>query len=87
MVCRDIREATLVFVEVKTRSVGVPGRPFDAVNRDKQRLIVRGAMAWLRMLDMPDIPFRFDVVEVIATNPPRLEIIKNAFQLPDSSIY
>jgi hypothetical protein len=37
----------------------------------------------------PDHLFRFDVVEVIFTEntKPHLELIKNAFQLPQSYIY
>jgi putative endonuclease len=63
IVCRD--RDTLVFVEVKTRSSEDFGRPFETVRADQQRRISRGALAWLRMLDNPDILFRFDVVEVV----------------------
>src|SRR5215469_4428546 len=63
VVCRD--NDTLVFVEVKTRGREDFGRPFEAVDRAKQKRISRGALAWLRMLENPDILFRFDVVEVI----------------------
>src|ERR1700747_3549923 len=66
VVCRD--EDTLVFVEVKTRTREDFGRPITAVDREKQKRISRGALAWLRMLDNPDILFRFDVVEVILTD-------------------
>src|SRR6188768_4263805 len=62
IVCRD--RDTLVFVEVKTRTREDFGRPFEAIDRDKRKRISRGALAWLRMLDNPDILFRFDVVEV-----------------------
>jgi putative endonuclease len=82
LVCRDRRANALVFVEVKTRSGEDFGRPLDAVDRRKRRRIVRGAMAWLRMLGMPDIVFRFDVVEIIATDPPEIRLIENAFTLP-----
>src|SRR6478752_10614067 len=81
IVCRD--KDTLVFVEVKTRAREDFGRPVEAVDREKQKRISRGALAWLRMLDNPDILFRFDVVEVIIVNDvkPRVELIKNAFPL------
>ena len=87
IVCRD--NDTLVFVEVKTRTREDFGRPLEAVNRQKQKLISRGGLAWLRMLDDPDILFRFDIVEVIMADDasPRIEIIKNAFQLPAPYIY
>ncbi len=87
IVCRD--NDTLVFVEVKTRTSEEFGRPLEAVDRQKQRQISRGGLAWLRMLDNPDILFRFDVVEVIMTDDakPRLELIQNAFQLSAPYIY
>ncbi|MEI6337386.1 MAG: YraN family protein [Verrucomicrobiota bacterium] len=87
IVCRDKPHNELVFVEVKTRSTEDFGRPFDAVDRKKRRLILRGAMNWLKMLDMPDITFRFDVVEVVMTAPPEIRHLENAFQLPDDYSY
>jgi putative endonuclease len=87
IVCRD--NDTLVFVEVKTRTREDFGRPFTAVDRQKQKRISRGGLAWLRMLDNPDILFRFDVVEVIITDDakPRVELIRNAFPLSKPYLY
>jgi putative endonuclease len=87
VVCRD--QDTLVFVEVKTRTREDFGRPIEAVDRQKQKRISRGALAWLRMLDNPEILFRFDVVEVVfvENSKPRLEIVRNAFQLSEPYIY
>lgn len=87
LVCRDLRHDELVFVEVKTRTSEDFGRPADAVDAKKRRLILRGAMTWLRMLDMPDITFRFDVVEVVMEGTPEIRHIENAFQLPDNYSY
>jgi len=79
---------TLVFVEVKTRSSEDFGRPFEAIRSDQRRRISRGALAWLRLLDNPDILFRFDVVEVVTTGAePRVELIRNAFGLSEPYIY
>jgi putative endonuclease len=74
---------------VKTRTGEDFGRPFEAINRDQRKRITRGGLAWLRLLDDPDILFRFDVVEVIMAEgaPPRLELIRNAFALPEPYIY
>ena len=87
VVCRE--RDTLVFVEVKTRTREDFGRPFEAIDRDKRKRISRGGLAWLRLLDDPDILFRFDVVEVIIAEgaEPRLELIQNAFSLPEPYIY
>lgn len=78
----------LTFVEVKSRTSTAFGRPADAVGPDKQRLIQRGAMDWMRLLGNPAIKFRFDIAEVIFTEGelPRVHIIENAFQMPDSSM-
>jgi putative endonuclease len=86
IVCRDKRHNELVFVEVKTRSSEDFGRPLDAVDRKKRRLILRGAMTWLKMLDMPEIVFRFDVVEVMMPGEV-VRHIENAFRLPEDYSY
>ena len=87
IVCRD--GDTLVFVEVKTRASVVFGWPIEAVNAPKERLIARGALAWRRMLDYADIPFRFDVMEVVIADgqPAQLYWIREAFTLPSPYIY
>lgn len=86
IVCRDGDE--LVFVEVKTRSSRDYGSPASAVNREKQALIARGALAWLRLLDNPDLIFRFDIVEVVIDDSGKsFNLIRAAFQLPEPHRY
>jgi putative endonuclease len=85
LVCRD--GETLVFAEVKTRRSEELGRPLDAVDQKKQQLIQRGALHWLRLLEMPDLTFRFDVIEVLATDPVEIRVIESAFTLPDPFRY
>ena len=85
LVCRD--GETLVFAEVKTRRSEELGRPLDAVDQKKQGLIRRGAFYWLRLLEMPDLTFRFDVIEVLATDPVEIRVIESAFTLPDPIRY
>lgn len=79
---------SLTFVEVKTRTSRAFGRPADNVGPDKQRLIIRGAMDWLRELDVRPVAFRFDIAEVILIpgELPQVHIIENAFQMQDSSL-
>lgn len=74
---------TLTFVEVKTRTKLGVHRPIDAVTRDKQHLIIRGARAWLQLLHDPRVPYRFDVVEVILIEgeAPQMNVVENAFQV------
>ena len=87
IVCRD--GDILVFVEVKTRGGEEFGRPIEAVDRQKQLRVSKGGLAWLRMLDNPDIVFRFDVVEVLLPDEgdPQLELIQDAFELSQPYIY
>ena len=87
LVCRD--GDTLVFVEVKTRGGEEFGRPIEAVDRQKQLRVSRGGLAWLRLLDNPDVTFRFDVVEVLMPDEgeARCELIQNAFELSQPYIY
>ncbi len=87
IVCRD--GEVLVFAEVKTRTTLDYGRPASAVNRGKQRLITRGGLGWLRLLDFPEVNFRFDIVEVVLVEGevPDINLIKNAFQLAEPYRY
>lgn len=89
VVCRDRATGELVFVEVKTRMKAGAARPSDAVDARKQHLLLRGAMAWLRALDNPEVRGRFDVVEII-TGPggqPSISVIRDAFPPPGSWLY
>jgi len=71
----------LLFVEVKTRRADTKIRPLDAVNRDKQRLIERGANAWLRRLGTRELPWRFDVIEIYLEDgaKPKINHVRDAF--------
>lgn len=71
----------LLFVEVKTRKRNSKIRPFDAVTKDKQALIERGANAWLKQLGTRQLPWRFDVIEVYVEDGeiPRVNHIRDAF--------
>lgn len=71
----------LLFVEVKTRREGAKIRGFDAVGKDKQRLIERGANSWLRRLGTRELPWRFDVIEIYVEDgeKPRINWIRDAF--------
>jgi putative endonuclease len=88
IVCRDKSCNTLAFIEVKTRRSREFGAPAEAVNSAKQALITRGALAWLQMLNHPDVLFRFDILEIVETEKgPEFNLIKNAFTLPEPYIY
>lgn len=74
----------LTFVEVKTRTSTARGRPGEAVTMDKEKLILRGANSWLRMLDnLGNIPTRCDIVEVVLhhAEKPMIHVIEGAFRV------
>src|SRR5438105_3068228 len=73
----------LVFVEVKTRSSEDWTRPAAAVDFDKKRLLSHAALDYLRLLKIPRIKFRFDIVEVLLADGAISEVrhLPNAFSL------
>lgn len=79
IIARD--RALLLFVEVKTRRKGAKVRGFDAVTKEKQALIERGANSWLKLLRTRQLPWRFDVIEVNVAHGtvPEVNHIKDAF--------
>ena len=87
VVCRD--DKRLVFVEVKTRTSLKFGRPIEAVTKDKQYLITRGAMEWLARLGQPHVHYRFDVLEVMLRHgePPSFNLVRFAFETPEPYYY
>ncbi|WP_241159444.1 MULTISPECIES: YraN family protein [unclassified Desulfovibrio] len=64
IVCQD--GATVVFVEVKTRSSAERGGPEGALTPAKQRSLSRAAQAWLAAHGAWEAPCRFDVVCLVA---------------------
>ncbi|OKY74459.1 MAG: YraN family protein [Desulfobulbaceae bacterium DB1] len=73
--------ATLVFVEVKTRSDARFGSPFEAVTTRKCKTISRVALEYLLAHGGLDQPCRFDVVSVRPGENPEVEIVRNAFEI------
>jgi putative endonuclease len=69
---------TLVFVEVKTRTVGGWTRPGRAVDDRKRRALIRTANEYLRQIKNPPVPYRFDVVEVLLEDEKVIEVRHNA---------
>lgn len=79
---------TLVFGEVKTRTRGEFGDPSKSVTRAKEKLVIRGANAWLRELNYPEVQFRFDIIEVLLHEGelPQIRVIENAFTTPQTGL-
>ncbi len=62
LVCRH--GEILVFVEVKTRADVDFVRPSEAIDARKEEALRRAARRYLDLLDIEDITYRFDAVEV-----------------------
>ena len=73
---------TIVFVEVKSRRSVHFGNPKQALTLQKQKKISMVALYYLKTTGQDDARARFDVVSVIINrDKPRVEIIKDAFEL------
>ena len=75
----------LCFVEVKGRRSVAFGSPAEAVTSEKERRVARAARAWLARSGKAERDCRFDVVCVTENGggDPSIEIIRDAFRLPD----
>ncbi|MCL5004104.1 MAG: YraN family protein [Patescibacteria group bacterium] len=69
----------LVFIEVKTRSVGSLGKPFEAVNYYKLKSLVRTANNYRMTGANSSLPLRIDVVSIVLTEPPEIEYFKSVY--------
>lgn len=75
---------TFCFIEVKTRHSDKFGMPFEAISGFKQRQISKVALAFLKENKLLDKKARFDVVSIICSeDKPKLDLIKNAFELDE----
>ncbi len=71
----------LVFVEVRSRRHSRYGTPAESVTWTKQQRLLRAAAFYLQRRRL-DLPCRFDVVAILqAEDEPRIEWIRDAFQL------
>jgi putative endonuclease len=69
---------TLVFVEVKSRETADFGPPERAIGEDKRTHLLRIAREYTRKTDTPWERIRFDVVSVVMTMPPTIELYRDA---------
>ena len=70
----------LVIVEVKTRESAAYGAPERAVDREKQRHLIRVAREYARKTETPWECVRFDVVSIVMSSPPVISILRSAFR-------
>ena len=67
---------TLVFVEVKTRSSGEFGEPWEFVDWRKQQILRRTAEEFIADHDLGQYAYRFDIVSVLGKD---VALYRNAF--------
>jgi putative endonuclease len=75
--------AALVFVEVKSRESADFGPPERAIGEEKRAHLLRIAREYTRKTETPWERIRFDVVTVVFSKPPKIDLIRDA--LPTSS--
>ena len=69
----------LVIVEVKTRQTNAYGEPDIAVTRQKQRMLISAANAYL-FRNKLDLETRFDIISIVFNNgEPVIDHIEDAF--------
>ena len=79
---------TICFIEVKSRRTDKFGLPQEAIFAPKQRKISRVALSFLKENNLFEKKARFDVVSVIySAEKPRMDLIKNAFELDSGFTY
>lgn len=69
----------LVFVEVKSRQSAEFGSPDRAIDREKQKHILRAARSFVARSGDPWSNVRFDTVSVVFTSPPSITHHRDVF--------
>ena len=69
----------LVFVEVKSRKTDEFGSPDRAIDREKELHLLRAAQEYTRRAGAEWSKVRFDIVNVVFTEPARIELRRDAF--------
>lgn len=78
----------ICFIEVKARNTADFGLPKEAVGARKQRQIAKAALVYLKDNRLLGKSARFDVVSVLLDGAsPKIELIRNAFELNSSFAY
>ena len=84
IVARDA--GVLVFVEVKTRSGGNFGTPFESVTWKKRQRLSRMAASYVFLKRIADVPCRFDVIAILEEKGAhKIELVRGAFDMESLS--
>jgi len=73
------KDGIIAIVEVKSLASTYLREPFQAVSRNKQRMIISATNAYIRSKNVDD-EVRFDIISIVMSqNDPVIEHIENAF--------
>ncbi len=72
---------SLVFVEVKSRETADFGPPERAIGEEKRKHLLRIAREYTRKTGTPWDRIRFDIVSVVLTKPPAIELFRGALSI------
>jgi putative endonuclease len=75
----------VVIVEVKTRATAEYGPPDRAIGPDKQRHLLRVAREYARKTGVEVENIRIDVLAIVLTKPPRIELHRGAVRMRTSN--
>ena len=75
---------TVVFIEVKRRNTDSYGLPVESVDIKKQKRLSKAATAYITEKRITNLPCRFDVVSIYND---RIELFKDAFDLPEGFLW
>lgn len=71
----------LCFVEVRARDSASCVDPLETISRQKMRRIGKAASMYIEIHNPSFSEARFDVIGIVLSTPPRMELVKNAFEL------
>ena len=82
IIAEDVKNRTLVFVEVKSKEKSGKVHPYEAVDVRKQKKIILAAKEYMMAHNIVDYFIRFDVAGVIldGNKIESIEVIEDAFQ-------
>ncbi len=73
--------AVLCFVEVRSRKTDEYGHPLETISRQKIQRVARAARDYLDRLPPPWPEMRFDAVGILMSDPPAIELVRDAFEV------
>ncbi|WP_425449593.1 YraN family protein [Dethiothermospora halolimnae] len=73
------KDYIVAFIEVKTRSSIKYGNPYEFVDKNKQRKIGKTALYYIKINNLINTQFSFDIMEVFLKEQNKINHIKDAF--------